>query len=48
MEQSGMRWSSKGAQNMLDLRAVKLNGNMESFINFVNQKERKVILKLVA
>ena len=43
MEQSGMRWSSNGAQDIMDLRAVKLNEDMEDFINFVIKKERKPI-----
>ncbi len=42
MEQSGMRWSSQGAQNVMDLRAVKLNENMEDFMKFVIQQDRKV------
>ncbi len=41
MEQSGMRWSSSGAQNIMDLRAVKLNGDMENFMDFVIQKEHQ-------
>lgn len=44
MEQSGMRWSSKGAQNMMDLRAVKINGDIEDFMEFVIQRDRKVTL----
>lgn len=31
MEQSGMRWTIKGAQDILKLRAVKLNGDWEAF-----------------
>jgi hypothetical protein len=34
MEQSGMRWSSQGAQNIMDIRAVKLNDDMEDFMDF--------------
>jgi len=44
MEQSGMRWSSQGAQNMMDLRAVKINGDISEFMDFVIQKDRKVKL----
>lgn len=40
MEQSGMRWSSEGAQNIMDLRAVKLNEDMEDFMEFVINKDR--------
>ena len=39
-----MRWSSLGAQSMLDLRAVKVNGDMEEFMDFVIQQDRKVDL----
>lgn len=45
MEQSGMRWSSLGAQNMMDLRAVKINGDMTEFMDFVVNKDRKVNIK---
>lgn len=40
MEQSGMRWSSQGAQNIMDLRAVKLNEDMNDFMEFVISKDR--------
>lgn len=39
MEQSGMRWSSEGAQNIMDLRAVKLNDDIENFMDFVIKQE---------
>lgn len=39
MEQSGMRWSSVGAQNILDLRAVKINGDLEDFMKFVSKNQ---------
>ena len=48
MEQSGMRWSSKGAQNMLDTRAVKLNGDFEDFISFVQKKNKQKFLSIAA
>lgn len=44
MEQSGMRWSSQGAQNMMNLRAVKINGDMDEFIKHIIKKDRKVRL----
>lgn len=44
MEQSGMRWSDKGAQAMLNIRAVKLNGQLAEFISFVAKKNRKISL----
>jgi hypothetical protein len=31
MEQSGMRWTTGGAQVVLDLRAVRLNGHWEAY-----------------
>ena len=48
MEQSGMRWSSLGAQNILDLRAIKLNGDMEDYMKFVIKAERKVQVQFKA
>jgi len=48
MEQSGMRWSSIGAQDIMDLRAVKLNSDMESFMEFVIHSERKLEFKIAA
>ena len=33
-EQAGMRWSAEGAQAMLDLRAVQLNGDWDDFQRF--------------
>ena len=48
MELSGMRWSSDGAQNMMDIRAVKLNGDLADFINFLQQNNRKIDLAIAA
>lgn len=31
MEQSGMRWTKAGAQGVLDLRAVRINGHWEAY-----------------
>lgn len=42
MEQSGMRWSDEGAQKMLDVRAVKMNGDMVNFMEFVQNKGMKI------
>jgi hypothetical protein len=39
LEQSGMRWSSNGAQYVMDMRAVKLNGDMENFMQFFIELE---------
>lgn len=48
MEQSGMRWSSQGAQNMLDLRALKINGDLEDFMAFVTKKNKHPFFKKAA
>ena len=48
MEQSGMRWSSQGAQNIMNLRAVKLNGDMEEFMTFRIKVEQENAFKLAA
>jgi hypothetical protein len=48
MEQSGMRWSSSGAQHMMDLRAVKINGDMKEFMTFVTAENRKIELIKIA
>ena len=29
-----MRWSSQGAQNIMDIRAVKINDDMNQFMAF--------------
>lgn len=44
MEDSGMRWTKKGAQNMMDLRAVNKNSDWKEFIDFV--QKRKTINKI--
>lgn len=48
MELSGMRWSSSGAQNMMDVRAVKLNGDLPEYIDFIERKNRKINLTKAA
>lgn len=48
MEHSGMRWSMIGAQNMIDLRSVKKNGDWKKFMNFVINKKKPNKLKLCA
>jgi hypothetical protein len=35
-----MKWSSQGAQNIMDMRAVKLNDDMEDFMDFTIKKEQ--------
>lgn len=48
LEQSGMRWSPNGAQAMMDLRAVKLNGDMSEFMDFIVNEERTKNFKFAA
>lgn len=48
MEQTGMRWSDKGAQNILDMRAVKTNGDSKLFIRFVKDKENLTSFNIAA
>jgi hypothetical protein len=40
MEQTGMRWSSQGAQDVLDARAIKQNQHTTQFMNFVRQRDK--------
>jgi len=39
MEQAGMRWSKPGAQVILDLRAIRLNGQWEKYWQWHQQQE---------
>jgi hypothetical protein len=48
LEQSGMRWSPNGAQAMMDLRAVKLNGDMNEFMDFIVNEDRVKNFKFAA
>jgi hypothetical protein len=48
MEDSGMRWTTSGAQQMLDLRAVNKNGDWKTFMGYVQSKNKRNILKLAA
>lgn len=41
MERSGMRWSMQGAQNMMDARAVKKNGDWQDFMEFIIPKNQQ-------
>ena len=38
MDHSGMRWTIQGAQNMIDLRAVKKNDDWSDFMTFVKNE----------
>jgi hypothetical protein len=39
MEQAGMRWAQAGAQAVLDLRAVRLNGDWDAYWQFHRQEQ---------
>src|SRR5205814_4901777 len=39
MEQAGMRWTKDGAQAMLDLRAVRINGDWDAYWQFHRQQQ---------
>jgi hypothetical protein len=41
MEQSGMRWTKTGAQAVLDLRAVRLNGQWEAYWQFHRHQQHR-------
>jgi len=41
MEGTGMRWTAEGAQAMLHLRSVSLNGHWDDFIQFHIQAEQE-------
>src|SRR5215216_2787853 len=41
MEQAGMRWTQDGAQAMLDLRAVRINGDWDAYWQFHRQQQHQ-------
>lgn len=41
MEQAGMRWTQAGAQAMLDLRAVRLNGDWDTYWQFHQRQQHQ-------
>jgi hypothetical protein len=41
MEQSGMRWTTGGAQGVLDLRAVRINGHWERYWQFHRHQQHQ-------
>lgn len=41
MERGGMRWTVEGAQAVLDLRAVRLNGDWDAYWNFHRRHEHQ-------
>lgn len=48
MEDSGMRWTIQGAQNMIDLRAVKKNDDWQDFMTFVKNENNPHRLQIRA
>lgn len=48
MEGSGMRWSQRGAQHILNTRAVEKNGDWEDFSQFVKEQGRSPLYKMAA
>jgi len=48
MEHSGMRWTIQGAQNMINLRAVKKNEDWKDYFAFVKKKKNTDKLKIRA
>lgn len=48
MEGSGKRWTDKGAQNMMDLRAVAINGDFDQFMKFAIEYQQNKQFKKVA
>lgn len=48
MENSGMRWSIQGAQNIIDLRSVKKNGDWSDFMDYAKNKASLHLLKRCA
>jgi hypothetical protein len=41
MEQSGMRWTKGGAQAVLDLRAVRINGHWDAYWLFHRHQQHQ-------
>jgi len=48
MERSGMRWVMNGAQSMLTLRCIHINGDWDHFMDFHIEREQKKIHPLTA
>jgi len=43
LELTGMRWERKGAQSMLHLRAIYLNGEWDAFVNYRIEREQAAL-----
>ncbi len=48
MERNGMHWGKQGAQNMLNLRAVKKNGDWDEYLENVIKHEQQILYKQTA
>lgn len=48
MEKNAMHWTKEGAQNMLNIRAIKKNGDWKDYSKSFIQKEQKRLYKSVA
>lgn len=48
MERTGMRWEIQGAQSMLDLRSIYLNGDWSKFVEFRIQREQEQLYRKAA
>jgi hypothetical protein len=48
MERSGMRWKAEGAQAVLNLRAIHINGDWNNFIEHRIQAEQARLHGLAA
>ena len=45
LEQTGMRWNVDGAQAMLHLRAIYLNGQWNDFVNYRIETEQAALYR---
>ena len=41
MEQAGMRWTQDGAQAVLDLRSVRLNGDWDAYWQYHREQQHQ-------
>lgn len=48
MDRNAMHWGKKGAQDMLNIRAIKKNDNWKEYMEYFIQNEQKDIYKAVA
>jgi len=48
MEGSGMRWTIKGAQKLLNVRATKINGDLDDFFNNIKAQNKDRLNNRVA